>query len=87
MIGMTEEEVWDVKEIDICTSRSREDWIKIAVFPTWFSISLEPLNGCGKGHMDAMDLEAAIRLRDFLIYALGSRQMGDAGFQRNGRVK
>ncbi|MEO5346520.1 MAG: hypothetical protein H7834_09105 [Magnetococcus sp. YQC-9] len=86
MIGTTEE-IWDVKEINICTSRSRENWMKISIFPGWFNIYLEPLDGCGKGHMETIDLEAAFRLRDFLIYALGSRQMGNAVLQRNEVLK
>ena len=82
--GMSE--VWDVKEIDICTSRDRENWIKITVFPTWFKIELEPLDGRGKGYMEVLDLDAACRLRDFLTYALGGRQMAGASVSMNEEV-
>ena len=78
-------EVWDVKEIDICTSRSREDWIKITVFPEWFKIELEPLDGQGKGYME-LDLDVACRLRDFLTYALGGRQVAGASISMDEEV-
>ncbi len=79
-------EVWDVKEIDICTSQSREDWIKITVFPEWFKIELEPLDGQGKGYMETLDLDVACRLRDFLVYALGGRRVAGTSTSKDKEV-
>lgn len=63
-------EVWDIKSIKICFNE--DDFIEFVLFG---DSDLNIYEGgkhddYSKWHAEGIDIEAAIRLRDFLVYAL-----------------
>ena len=70
MTDNDDEKPWDVKELRLCLDGDGDSWVKIDIFnDDSFNIKVYS-GGEEEWWRENINLDAARRLRDFLIYAL-----------------